>query len=152
MHRLRLTDRPASARWRRWTARYGFPSAVVALASAWLYQPRTTTQGAIATALALAAVATFVATMPAGRSRRSSTGEHTIRDAVVTVADADPGPDGTTPSDTYELRVFGVSVLVRVRADWEGQPSVPYVHIEHQADRPRLLLVEVDNDGESEHR
>lgn len=73
-----------------------------------------------------------------------------FRDAIVTVADADP-EDGT-PSDVYELRVHGVSVLVRLRDTWAGERNVPYVHIEHEAPRPRLLLVEVDNAGEREHR
>ena len=35
---------------------------------------------------------------------------------------------------------------------WGDQTDVPYVHIEHQVAKPRLLLVEVNNGGESEHR
>jgi hypothetical protein len=76
---------------------------------------------------------------------------HRVRDAAITVVDADPA-DGT-PSDVYEVQVFGVSVLIRRRTQWRDQMHVPYVHvdIEHQADPPRLLLVEVDNRGETEH-
>ena len=146
--RPRSIFRAPYGRWLRWTLRTGLPAAAVALGASWLYRPGTTVQAVLAVVLALAALAVFTATMPGGRSRGPA--RRTIRDAVVTVADADPG-DGT-PSDVYELHVFDVSVLVRLREQWNGQRLVPYVHIEHQADHPRLLLVEVDNGGESEHR
>ncbi|MFD3662883.1 hypothetical protein ACFWVF_20170 [Streptomyces sp. NPDC058659] len=75
-----------------------------------------------------------------------------MRQATLVVVEADPDPDGGSPSDAYELRVYGVSVLVRLRQHWSGEHLVPYVHIDHETDRPRLLLVEIDNKGETEHR
>ena len=59
--------------------------------------------------------------------------------------------EDNTPSDVYEIAVFGVSVLIRRRAQWGATTDVPYVHIEDQNDGPGLLLVEVNNGGESEH-
>ncbi|MGW1159363.1 hypothetical protein ACWD48_14280 [Streptomyces sp. NPDC002519] len=72
-----------------------------------------------------------------------------VRDASITVVDASPEDD--TPSDVYEIAVFGVSVLIRRRAQWDAATDVPYVHIEDQNDGPGLLLVEVNNTGEHEH-
>ncbi|MFF2378356.1 hypothetical protein ACFVUW_28600 [Streptomyces xiamenensis] len=143
-------SRSAGARWRRWGVLYALPSAAVALSSAWLYHPHTLADLLMATGMVTTAVLVFTATMP----RRTRVSSLTVRQADLTVVDADPDPDGGTPSDIYELRVFDVSVLVRLREQWKGQRLVPYVHvdIEHEADRPRLLLVEVDNQGESEHR
>lgn len=74
---------------------------------------------------------------------------HRIRDASITVVNA--SPEDNTPSDVYEIQVFGVSVLIRRRARWGPSTDVPYVHIEHQGD-DGLLLVEVNNSGEHEHR
>ncbi|MFJ9574618.1 hypothetical protein [Streptomyces bacillaris] len=137
----------SAGRWRRWGVLYALPSAAVALSSAWLYHPHTLADLLMATGMVTTAVLVFTATMP-----RRTPSSLTVRRADLTVVDADP--DGGTPSDIYELRVFDVSVLVRLREQWKGQRLVPYVHvdIEHEADRPRLLLVEVDNQGESEHR
>ncbi|WP_439681533.1 hypothetical protein [Embleya sp. MST-111070] len=117
------------------------------MSSTWLYQPHTFTDSLMAIGMSVAAFWVFVVTMP----RRHPT-ECLLREAVLTVVDADPDPDGGTRSDTYELRVHDVSVLVRLREQWAGRPLVPYVHIEHEANGPRLLLVEVDNQGESEYR
>ncbi|MFJ9967162.1 hypothetical protein [Streptomyces avermitilis] len=75
---------------------------------------------------------------------------HRIRDASITVVDA--SPDDNTPSDVYEIQVFGVSVLIRRRAQWGPATDVPYIHIEDQRDEAGLLLVEVNNSGEHEHR
>ncbi|MFI5986897.1 hypothetical protein ACIBEA_39300 [Streptomyces sp. NPDC051555] len=74
---------------------------------------------------------------------------HRIRDASITVIDA--SPKDNTPSDVYEIEVFGVSVLIRRRARWGAATSVPYVHVEDQSEGPGLLLVEVNNGGEHEH-
>ncbi|MFE2271390.1 hypothetical protein ACFXB4_19350 [Streptomyces lavendulae] len=74
---------------------------------------------------------------------------HRIRDASITVVDA--SPEDHTPSDAYEIQVFGVSVLIRRRARWGPDTDVPYIHIENQGD-DGLLLVEVNNSGEHEHR
>lgn len=139
---------PARARWLRWGVLYALPSAAAALSITWLYQPHTLADLLMATGTVTTAVLVFTATMP----RRTRATELTVRQADLTIVAADPDPGGGTPSDTYELRVFGVSVLVRLREQWKGQRLVPYVHIEHEADRPRLLLVEIDNQGESEHR
>lgn len=75
---------------------------------------------------------------------------HRVRDAPITVVDA--SPDDNTPSDVYEIQVFGVSVLIRRRAQWGPATDVPYIHIEDQRDEAGLLLVEVNNSGEHEHR
>ncbi|WP_055535896.1 hypothetical protein [Streptomyces graminilatus] len=72
-----------------------------------------------------------------------------VRDASITVVDA--CPEDNTPSDVYEIAVFGISVLIRRRAQWGPTADVPYVHIEDQNDGPGLLLVEVNNTGEHEH-
>ncbi|MGW2415975.1 hypothetical protein ACWCV5_27945 [Streptomyces tubercidicus] len=72
-----------------------------------------------------------------------------VRDASITVADAIP--EYGTPSDVYEIDVFGISVLIRRRAQWGAATDVPYVHIEDQNNEPGLLLVEVNNAGEHEH-
>jgi hypothetical protein len=74
---------------------------------------------------------------------------HRVRDASITVVDA--SPEDNTPSDVYEIQVFGVSVLIRQRAQWGPATDVPYIHIENQGD-DGLLLVEVNNSGEHEHR
>ncbi|WP_331731448.1 hypothetical protein [Streptomyces sp. NBC_00073] len=74
---------------------------------------------------------------------------HRIRDASITVVDA--SPEDNTPSDVYEIEVFGVSVLIRRRARWGTATSVPYVHVEDQGEGPGLLLVEVNNGGEHEY-
>ncbi len=74
---------------------------------------------------------------------------HRIRDASITVVDA--SPQDNTPSDAYEIQVFGISVLIRRRARWGPDTNVPYIHIENQGD-DRLLLVEVNNSGEHEYR
>ncbi|MFD8882184.1 hypothetical protein ACFV0H_06620 [Streptomyces erythrochromogenes] len=74
---------------------------------------------------------------------------HRIRDASITVVDA--FPEDNAPSDAYEIQVFGVSVLIRRRARWGPDSGVPYIHIENQGD-DGLLLVEVNNSGEQEHR
>ncbi|MFI6688066.1 hypothetical protein [Streptomyces sp. NPDC050485] len=74
---------------------------------------------------------------------------HRIRDALITVVDA--SPEDNTPSDVYEIQVFGVSVLIRRRAQWGPATEVPYVHIEDQGEGPGLLLVEVNNGGEHAH-
>lgn len=137
-----------SARWWRWSALHALPSTALGLGTALLYQPHTMSDLVLAAATSTTAVCVFTATMP--RRRRGT--EYTLRQAVLTIADADPDPEGNMPSAVYELRVFGVSILVRLRAEWDGQHLVPYVHIEHEAERPRLLLVEVDNQGETEHR
>lgn len=73
---------------------------------------------------------------------------HRIRDASITVVNA--SPQDNTPSDAYEIQVFGISVLIR-RAQWGAHAHVPYVHIEDQARTPGLLLVEVNNGGKDEH-
>ncbi|WP_031064243.1 hypothetical protein [Streptomyces sp. NRRL F-5527] len=75
---------------------------------------------------------------------------HRIRDALITVVDA--SPEDNTPSDVYEIQVFGVSVLIRRRAQWGPATDVPYIHIEDQRDEAGLLLVEANNRGEHEHR
>ncbi|MER6196003.1 hypothetical protein ABT234_01305 [Streptomyces sp. NPDC001586] len=74
---------------------------------------------------------------------------HRIRDASITVVDG--SPEDNTPSDVYEIQVFGGSVLIRQRPRWGTATSVPSVHIEDQSDGPGLLLVEVNNSGEHEH-
>ncbi|GGR80709.1 hypothetical protein GCM10010269_19810 [Streptomyces humidus] len=74
---------------------------------------------------------------------------HRVRDASITVVNA--APEDNTPSDVYEIQVFGVSVLIRRRAQWGPATDVPYIHIEDQGD-DGLLLVEVNNSGEHEHR
>ncbi len=74
---------------------------------------------------------------------------HRVRDASITVVDA--SPEDNTPSDVYEIQVFGVSVLIRRRAQWGPATDVPYIHIENQGD-DGLLLVEVNSSGEHEHR
>ncbi|MGP3690854.1 hypothetical protein ACTVZO_40315 [Streptomyces sp. IBSNAI002] len=140
--------RPDSTRWWRWSILHALPSAALGLATALLYQPHTVGDLVLAAAMSTTAVCVFTATMP--RRRRGT--KYALRQAVLTVTDADPDPDNNMPSDVYELRVFGVSVLVRLREEWNGQHLVPYVHIEHEAERPRPLLVEIDNQGESEHR
>ncbi|MFE4512596.1 hypothetical protein ACFRMQ_00140 [Kitasatospora sp. NPDC056783] len=134
--------------WPRWTVRCGIPAAATALALVWLADTGSPGQGALVATLALAAVMVFASTMPARPRRPARPTAHRVRDARVTVFDA--APDDSQPSDTYELRVHGVSVLVRLRPDPNGHP-VPYVHVEHLADRPRVLLVEVDNKGERIH-
>lgn len=75
---------------------------------------------------------------------------HRVRDASITVVGA--SPEDNIPSDVYEIQVFGVSVLIRRRAQWGPATDVPYVHIEDQNEQPDLLLVEVNNGGEHEHR
>ncbi|MFB7865516.1 hypothetical protein [Streptomyces sp. NPDC056069] len=140
--------RTPSARWWRWSVLCALPSAAVALGSSWVYEPHTAADALMAATLSSVAVYVFATTMPL--RRRSTT--HQARRATLAIVEADPDPDGGSPSDTYELRVYGVSVLVRLRQDWKGERLVPYVHIDHEADRPRLLLVEVDNKGETEHR
>ncbi|MFZ3492161.1 hypothetical protein ACODT5_02790 [Streptomyces sp. 5.8] len=137
-----------STRWWRWSALHALPSAALGLGTALLYQPHTVSDLVLAAATSTTAVCVFTATMP--RRRRGT--KYTLRQAVLTVADADPDLEGNMPSAVYELRVFGVGILVRLRAEWDDQHLVPYVHIEHEAERPRLLLVEVDNQGEIEHR
>lgn len=72
-----------------------------------------------------------------------------VRDAAITVVDA--SPEDNTPSDVYEIAVFGISVLIRRRAQWGPATDVPYVRIEDQNGGPGLLLVEVNNTGEHEH-
>lgn len=72
-----------------------------------------------------------------------------IRDASITVVGA--RPEDNTPSDVYEISVFGISVLIRRRARWGATTDVPYVHIENENDGPGLLLVKVNNGGEHEH-
>ncbi|MFI1648259.1 hypothetical protein ACH4XT_15150 [Streptomyces avidinii] len=74
---------------------------------------------------------------------------HRIRDASITVVDATPKDHNS--GDAYEIQVFGVSVLIRRRARWGPDTDVPYIHIENQGD-DGLLLVEVNNSGEHEHR
>ncbi|MFD6974497.1 hypothetical protein, partial [Streptomyces sp. NPDC059949] len=85
---------------------------------------------------------------PPGRSMRDPE-IHRIRDASITVVDA--SPQDNTPSDVYEIQVFGVSVLIRRRARWGPETDVAYVHIDDQTQEPGLLLVEVNNGGEHEH-
>lgn len=75
---------------------------------------------------------------------------HRVRDASITVVDA--SIEDNTPSDVYEIQVFGVSVLIRRRAQWGSATDVPYIHVEDQRDETGLLLVEVNNSGEHEHR
>ncbi len=124
-------------------------AAAAGLIASWLYRPAGAAQALLIACLTAAATLAILAgAMPP--TRRGAALQRRIRDARVTVVDADP--DDGTPSDVYELRAFGVSVLVRLREDWKGQPLVPYVHIDHEASRPRLLLVEVDNQGETEYR
>ncbi|MEU6351576.1 hypothetical protein ABZ896_19910 [Streptomyces sp. NPDC047072] len=72
-----------------------------------------------------------------------------VRDAAITVVDA--SPEDNTPSDVYEIAVFGISVLIRRRDQWGPATDVPYVHIEDHNGGPGLLLVEVNNTGEHEH-
>lgn len=140
--------RTPSSRWWRWSILCALPSAAVALGGSWLYEPHTAADALMAATLSSVAVYVFATTMPL--RRRSTT--YQTRRATLAFVEADPDPDGGSPSDTYELRVYGVSVLVRLRRHWKGEHLVPYVHIDHEADRPRLLLVEVDNKGETEHR
>lgn len=102
----------------------------------------------MATGMATASVLAFTATTP----RRKHVIQLAVRHTELNIVEADPDPDAGTSSDTYELRVFDVSVLVRLREQWKGQRLVPYGHVEHEAERPRLLLVKVDNRGETEHR
>ncbi|WP_416966210.1 hypothetical protein [Streptomyces sp. Agncl-13] len=64
----------------------------------------------------------------------------------------DASPKDNTPSDVYEIQVFGVSILIRRRAQWGLDTDVPYIHIEDQRDEAGLLLVKVNNSGEHEHR
>ncbi|MGW4890706.1 hypothetical protein ACWEQL_00325 [Kitasatospora sp. NPDC004240] len=109
-----------------------------------LYSPLGPTPAMLADLLAATGA---LAVLAGWRSPRRRTGAHRAR---VTVAKA--APVEGLPSETYELTALGVSVLIRLREDWKGQPLVPYVHIEQRADRPRLLLVEVDNRGETEYR
>ncbi|WP_033819366.1 hypothetical protein [Kitasatospora sp. MBT63] len=139
--------RPQPNPWHRWAGRYGAPAAATALALAWLADTGSPGQGALVATLAIAAFMVFTSTMPATPRRATRATERKIRAARITVVDADPGD--STPSDAYEMQVHGVSVLVRLRTDPNGQP-VPYVHVEHRA-RPRVLLVEIDNQGERIH-
>jgi len=137
----------ASARWWTWTGYYVLPCTAVVLAG-WVPSPHTTREAYLAVGLTAMCAALLGVTMPV----RRSTKELAVRDAVLAVVLADSDPQDGTVSDTYELRVHGVSVLVRLRGTWKDQRLVPYVHIDHDADRPRLLLVEVDNQGETEYR
>ncbi|MET7297114.1 hypothetical protein ABZS79_34335 [Streptomyces griseoloalbus] len=106
---------------------------------------------AIADALVALDPATY-STTPAPTTGTSMTDPelHRIRDALITVVDA--SPEDNTPSDVYEIQVFGVSVLIRRRAQWGPATDLPYIHIEDQRDEAGLLLVEANNRGEHEHR
>nr|BEK71337.1 hypothetical protein KPHV_85640 [Kitasatospora purpeofusca] len=136
--------RPQSNPWLRWAVRYGTPAATTALVLVWLADTGSPGQGALTATLAIAALMVFASTMP---RRATRTTERRIRAARITVVDADPGEG--TPSDAYEMQVHGVSILVQLRTDPNGRP-VPYVHVENRA-RPRVLLVEIDNQGERIH-
>ncbi|MFE0774846.1 hypothetical protein [Streptomyces sp. NPDC058861] len=68
---------PTPRPWARWSLHWGAPSAVVALVSVWVIEPRSLV-GAIAVAgVALAALLVFAGTMP----RRQPEEQRTRRDA-----------------------------------------------------------------------
>ncbi|MER5985655.1 hypothetical protein [Streptomyces sp. NPDC001787] len=75
---------------------------------------------------------------------------HRIRDASITVVDT--SPKDNIPSDAYEIQVFGVSILIRRRAQWGPETDATYVHLDDQTKEPGLLLVEVNNGGKHEYR
>jgi hypothetical protein len=54
--------------WRRWALLFGLPSAAVALASVWLYEPHSVGAALEAAGLAVAALLVFTLTMPRRRA------------------------------------------------------------------------------------
>jgi hypothetical protein len=76
-----------------------------------------------------------------------------VRDAVIRVYDRDPDSDDA--DDMYVLDVFGLSVLVRLRAgdpDDPDDPDSPYVHIDNENRGHGPLAVEVCSAGETDYR
>lgn len=59
--------RTSSARWWRWSVLCALPSAAVALASSWLYEPHTAADALMAATLSSVAVYVFATTMPLRR-------------------------------------------------------------------------------------
>ena len=75
-----------------------------------------------------------------------------VRQAQVSVFDRSDEPDSDDASDMYVVEVFGVSVLIRLRAPRVGDAPELYVHIENEGRPPIDLAVEVDNRGETRYR
>ncbi|MFF8535841.1 hypothetical protein ACF07B_28475 [Streptomyces sp. NPDC015532] len=105
---------------------------------------------AIADALLALDPATYSPTPTPPETAMADPQLHRVRDASITVVNA--SPEDNTPSDVYEIQVFGVSMLIRQCAQWGPATDVPYIHIEDQRDEAGLLLVKVNNSGEHEHR
>ena len=75
-----------------------------------------------------------------------------VRQAQVSVFHCSDEPDSDDASDMYVVEVFGVSVLIRLRAPRVGDAPELYVHIENEGRPPIDLAVEVDNRGETRYR
>jgi hypothetical protein len=78
-----------------------------------------------------------------------------VRDAQFRVYDA--APDTNDASDMYVIDVFGMSILVRLRATTNDpadgdQPPQLYVHIDNESRPPTELVVEVCGNGETDCR
>ncbi|MEJ3741776.1 hypothetical protein WEI85_00540 [Actinomycetes bacterium KLBMP 9797] len=72
-----------------------------------------------------------------------------VADAVVRVFDRNPDSDDA--SDMYVLEVFGISVLVRLRATGTHPADQPqmFVHIDNETRDRTELAVEVCNGGDA---
>ena len=72
-----------------------------------------------------------------------------VRDGLVRVFDASPDPADGDLSAMYVLEVFGLSILVPLRAADDSKGPEAYIHIDNEATHPITLALEVNNSADT---